>query len=217
MALCLHPTYFPNILTMSVVVSQDIQWEVWDNYQKQTYRNRSLICTDQGLHRLTVPIKHVGGEEGRQLYKDVLLDHSMPWLRQHWRGLQTAYRTSPFFEYYEDDLAGLFKKKHTHLLPMNFEILEVLADLIGFELSDARTEKYDPDLPQENDARFLVSAKEGQKFENEAYQQVFADRHGFISNVSVLDLLFNMGPESLAYLKRQAERWDHSSFPALKR
>ena len=217
MALCVHPAYFPNIFTMSVVVSKDIQWEVWDNYQKQTYRNRSLICTDQGVHRLTVPIKHVGGEEGRQLYKDVLLDHSMPWLRQHWRGLQTAYRTSPFFEFYEDDLVGLFEKQHTHLLEMNFEILEVLAELIGFKMPTERSEKYDPELDPSDDARFLVKAKEEIGFDNEPYSQVFADRHGFIPNVSVLDLLFNLGPETLAYLKRQAERWDHSSFPALKR
>ena len=215
--LCLHPTYFPNILTMSVVVCTEVQWEVCDNYQKQTYRNRSLICTDQGVHRLTVPIKHVGGAEGRQLYRDVELDHSVPWLRQHWRGLQTAYRTSPFFEYYEDDIVGLFEKQHTHLLDMNFEILEALATLIGFELPQSRTEQYVPDLAPDTDARFLVKAKETLSFANESYHQVFADRHGFIHNVSVLDLLFNLGPESLAYLKRQEELWDQSSFPALKR
>ena len=214
---CLHPTYFPNILTMSVVVNKSVEWEVWDNYQKQTYRNRCIICTDQGVHRLTVPIQHVGGEEGRQLYRDVKLDHSMPWLRQHWRGLQTAYRTSPFFEFYEDELVGLFEKQHRYLLEMNFEILEVLADLIGFEMPELQTEKYQPEIPQEEDARFLVKAKDTIHFKNEAYTQVFADRHGFIPNVSVLDLLFNMGPESLAYLKRQADRWDQSSFPALKR
>jgi len=214
---CLHPTYFPNVLTMSVVVSTAVCWEVFDNFQKQTYRNRCLICTDQGVHRLTVPIQHVGGEEGRQLYRDVRLDHSMPWQRQHWRGLQTAYRTSPFFEYYEDELVGLFEKLHSFLLDMNFEILEVLAALLGFELSLLRTAKYDPMLSEDEDARFLVNAKNSSAFENEPYHQVFADRHGFIPNVSVLDLLFNMGPESLVYLKRQANRWDQSSFPALKR
>lgn len=217
MPLCLHPTYFPNILTFSLVISTEVQWEVWDNYQKQTYRNRCLICTDQGVHRLTVPIKHVGGKEGRQLYRDVKLDHSMSWQRQHWRGLQTAYRTSPYFEYFEDELEGLFEKQYSHLLDMNFDIMDVLARLIGFELPQLRTVKYDPELPTNNDARFLVNAKNAVIIDIESYHQVFTDRHGFIPNVSVLDLIFNMGPESLAYLKRLAEKWNHSSFPALKR
>lgn len=214
---CLHPTYFPNILSMSLVVSENVQWEVWDNYQKQTYRNRCLICTDQGVHRLTVPIKHVGGEEGRQLYRDVRVDHSMPWQRQHWRGIKTAYRTSPFFEFYEDDLAHLFEKRYAHLLDMNFEIIEVLAGLIGYEMSLDRTEKYIPEIDNAMDARFLVRAKDILSFKNEPYQQVFSERHGFIPNVSVLDLLFALGPETLAYLRSQADLWDQSSFPALKR
>ena len=217
MRLCLHPTYFPNILTMSLVVSQKVQWEVWDNYQKQTYRNRCHICTDQGLHRLTVPIKHAGVEQGRQLYRDVRIDDSTPWQRQHWRGLQTAYRTSPFFEFYEDDLGVLFEKRFTHLLDMNLEILMQIADLIGFELTGERTLAYDPEIPEGIDARFLVSAKDPLPFLNDTYQQVFAERHGFIANASILDLLFNMGPETLPYLERQALQWDQSSFPALKR
>jgi len=217
MPICLHPTYFPNILSFSLAACTEVHWEVWDNYQKQTYRNRCLICTDQGEHRLTVPIKHVGGEEGRQLYRDVELDHSMPWQRQHWRGLQTAYRSSPYFEYFEHEFVELFKKQHSHLLDMNFEIMEVLAGLIGFELPQSRTEKYKPELPRVEDARCLVSAKNEMDFEIEPYHQVFAERHGFIANVSVLDLIFNLGPESLAYLKRLADTLDQSSFPALKR
>ena len=217
MPLCLHPTYFPNILTMSLVVSQKIIWEVWDNFQKQTYRNRCHICTDQGLHRLSVPIKHVGGEQGRQLYRDVRLDDSTAWQRQHWRGLQTAYRTSPYFEFYEDAIAVLFEKRFIHLLDMNFEIMVLLAELIGFDLPEDRTQAYNPELPEGVDGRFLVNAKDPLPFVNNTYHQVFKDKHGFVANASVLDLLFNMGPETLPYLKRQALQWGHSSFPALKR
>lgn len=217
MPLLLHPTYFPNILSMSLVVSQNVIWEVWDNYQKQTYRNRCHICTDQGLHRLTVPIKHAGGEQGRQLYRDVQIENSEAWQRQHWRGLQTAYRTSPYFEFYEDELTVLFEKRFTHLLDMNFAIITLLAELIGFDLSKHRTQSYDAELTEGVDGRFLVNAKAPLPFVNNTYHQVFADKHGFIENASVLDLLFNMGPETLPYLKQQAMQWGQSSFPALKR
>ena len=100
----IHPSYFPNILTFSYIMHHDICWEVEDNYQKQTFRNRTYICTDRGKHILSIPIVHVGKANGRQKYKDVTIDNSYPWQRQHWRTLETAYRTSPFFEFYEDEI-----------------------------------------------------------------------------------------------------------------
>ncbi|NND16365.1 MAG: hypothetical protein HKN89_08575 [Eudoraea sp.] len=214
MPVCLHPTYFPNVQTFSVILSNDIVWEVHDNYQKQTYRNRCHICTDQGKHTLSVPIKHVGGHEGRQLYSDVRLDDSTPWQRQHWRGIQTAYRTSPYFEFYEDDLAPLFEPKFSHLMELNFEILDILGELIGFEVSKTKTTSYSHDLSKLLDGRFLVNAKSELHDQPDAYHQVFNDRHGFIENLSILDVLFNLGPETSAYLKKV---WDQSFFPALKR
>jgi len=214
MPVCLHPVYFPNVLTFSVVLSNEIVWEVCDNYQKQTYRNRCHICTDQGRHVLSVPIKHTGGEEGRQLYRDVRLDDSTPWQRQHWRGIQTAYRSSPFFEYYEDDLAPLFETKFSHLLELNFEILEVLGELIGCKAEISKTTSYASGLLDIQDGRFLVNAKSEFDTSAEAYHQVFHDKHPFIENLSVLDVLFNLGPQTSAYLKKV---WDQSSLPALKR
>ena len=112
MKLILHPTYFPNVRTMAGLVQNQVVWEVEDNYQKQTYRNRCYICTDQGKHLLSIPIEHVGGDQGRQKYKDVRLKNDYPWQRQHWRTLQTAYRTSAFFEYYEDEVAPLFENEY---------------------------------------------------------------------------------------------------------
>ena len=108
MRLLLHPSYFPNIATFAAMIQNEVRWEVEDNYQKQTYRNRCYICTDKGRHLLNIPIKHVGGDQGRQKYKEVLVDNDYPWQRNHWRTLQTAYRTSPFFEFYEDDLAPVY-------------------------------------------------------------------------------------------------------------
>lgn len=199
----LHPTYFPNILTFATVLQKEVIWEVADNYQKQTYRNRCYICTDQGKHLLSIPIKHVGGEEGRQKYNDVKLDNSYPWQRQHWRTLETAYRTSPYFEFYEDDLAPLFEKENEFLLDFNLKTIETISDCLQLEISTEKTSTYEKTLVDLNDVRFLVNAKKKINFKQKEYTQVFSDRHDFVENTSILDLLFNEGPNSVSYLKSQ--------------
>ncbi|MGB5355697.1 MAG: WbqC family protein, partial [Eudoraea sp.] len=85
MDVLIHPSYLPNIASFAAISQKKILWEVHDNYQKQTYRNRSYICTDQGRFMLSIPIIHKGKEQGRQLYKDVELENTSRWQRQHWR------------------------------------------------------------------------------------------------------------------------------------
>jgi len=197
----LHPTYFPDILSFATIIQNEIVWEVEDNYQKQTYRNRCYICTDQGRHLLSIPIQHVGGKEGRQKYKDVKLDNSYSWQRQHWRTLETAYRTSPYFEFYEDDLAPLFKKEQKFLLDFNLKTIENISDCLQIAMPSNRTMAYERNSVGVFDARFLVNAKKNTDFSQETYSQVFDDRHEFVNNASALDLLFNEGPNANAYLK----------------
>ncbi len=198
----LHPSYFPNIITMAAVVQHQVIWEVQDNYQKQTYRNRCYVCTDQGKHTLTIPIKHVGGANGRQYFRDVQIDNSYPWQRQHWRTLQTAYRTSPFFEFYEDDLAPLYEKKFNRLLDFNFSTITALCECLGLAMPEEKTEQYEKTVTTALDCRSLVNAKKSVAVEQPTYIQVFGDRHGFIENLSTLDLLFNEGTAALDYLKQ---------------
>lgn len=199
----LHPTYFPNISTFATIVRNDVVWEVEDNYQKQTYRNRCHICTDQGKHLLSIPIQHVGGKEGRQKYKDVKLDNSYRWQTQHWRTLQTAYRTSPYFEFYEDDFAPLFEQGHEFLLDFNLKANETICDCLQMKMSSEKTAVYEKEPTDIVDLRFFVNAKKEIDFIQEEYVQVFGDRHGFIKNASILDLLFNEGTNALSYLKAQ--------------
>ncbi|MGB5555550.1 MAG: WbqC family protein [Flavobacteriaceae bacterium] len=196
-----HPTYFPNIITFATLMQHDIIWEIQDNYQKQTFRNRCYIANDRGRHLLNIPIQHVGNSQGRQKYKNVKLENVYAWQRQHWRTLQTAYRTSPFFEYYEDELAPLYEKKHTYLLEFNLKTIETVYGCLQLTPPIARTTIYLPDVTDLNDARALVNAKTSFDFEQPEYTQVFGDRHGFIANSSILDLLFNEGPNSVEYLK----------------
>ena len=197
----LHPTYFPDIATFATIVQHDIKWEVEDNYQKQTYRNRCYICTDLGRHILSIPIRHVGGKEGRQKYKDVQLDNSYQWQRQHWRTLQTAYRTSPFFEFYEDELAHLFDSKFDLLLDYNLKTIETIADCLQIDMPLEKSQNFELHPKDVQDGRFLVNAKKNVLFDQEKYVQVFGDRHGFIKNSSILDLLFNEGTNARSYLQ----------------
>lgn len=203
MRLLLHPTYFPNIATFAVLAQNEIVWEIEDNYQKQTYRNRCHICTDNGKHLLSIPIQHVGGTEGRQKYKDVKLDNSYHWQRQHWRTLQTAYRTSPYFEFYEDDLAPLFEKEYSFLLDFNLKTIETICDSLDTAMPTDKTSRFEKSPENIIDARFLVNAKKEIDFGQPTYTQVFGDRHGFVKNTSILDLLFNEGTNAHFYLQNQ--------------
>ena len=187
---------------MHILTTSDSTWEVHDNFQKQTYRNRCHICTDQGKHMLNIPIQHVGGNQGRQKYKDVKLDNSSNWQRQHWRTLQTAYRTSPFFEFYEDDLAPIFEKPTVYLLDLNLNTIDFLCDSIGIPSPKTKTTSYQTLLEDVKDMRHLVNAKHKTPLQQEVYNQVFIKRHGFINNTSTLDLLFNEGPNAITYLKK---------------
>lgn len=203
MNILLHPTYFPNIATFAVITQNDVQWEVEDNYQKQTYRNRCYVCTDLGRHMLSIPVQHVGGDQGRQKYNDVLLGNSYPWQRNHWRTLQTAYRTSPFFEFYEDDIAPLYEQSFEKLLDFNLKTIRTICDCLQIDMPEEKTTEYEVEPNDVQDSRILVNAKPRLEIRQEKYVQVFGDRHGFVKNASVLDLLFNEGTNALGYLQNQ--------------
>ncbi|MEC3965552.1 WbqC family protein [Flagellimonas halotolerans] len=201
MKILVHPSYFPSIATFAAIVQHEVVWEAHDNFQKQTYRNRCYISTDKGKHMLNVPIKHVGGQEGRQKYVDVGTENSYNWKKEHWRTLETAYRTSPFFEFYEDELRPLYEDSEDSLYDFNLKTIETIADCIGLAIPTQKSEKYEVSPATLFDARFLVEAKKERNWNMGSYAQVFEERHGFIPNLSVLDLLFNEGTNTLSYLK----------------
>lgn len=199
----IHPTYFPNILTFSYIMHHPICWEVEDHYQKQTFRNRTYISTDRGKHILSIPIVHVGKVNGKQKYKEVALDNTYPWQRQHWRTLETAYRTSPFFEFYEDDIRPLYTHSFELLMDFNLKTITTIFECLQLEMPKATSDKFE-EYPMDNeDFRFLVNSKQKHPLDLKSYVQVFGDRHGFIPNLSILDLLFNLGPTTVDYLNHQ--------------
>ncbi|MEH6765018.1 MAG: WbqC family protein [Aequorivita antarctica] len=196
----LHPSYFPSIEQMvAVAQSEKVVFEVADNYQKQTYRNRMFIAHSNGKLLLNIPIKH--NKLGkRQKTKEVMVENDFPWQEQHWKSLQSAYRTSPFFEYYEDDLKPLFTEPVGNLMEHNLKIFDLLCELIGIEVEVSKTTSFET-APEMIDLRILINSKRKSDFEGEAYTQVHEANHPFLPNLSVLDLLFNEGPNALTYLE----------------
>ncbi|RKR07126.1 WbqC-like protein [Maribacter vaceletii] len=197
----IHPTYIPNIVTFAVIAQKEVYWEYMDNYQKQTYRNRAYVSADRGKHILNIPIIHSNKEKGKQKYKDIKIDNSYPWQRQHWRTLETAYRSSPFFEFYEDEIQPLYSTKFESLLVYNLKTIEVICECLQIDIPKEKTTEYTSKLEQDIDLRFLVNAKKEPDYTAKKYIQVFSDRNNFIPNISILDLLFNEGTNSLTYLK----------------
>jgi hypothetical protein len=208
MKILLHPAYFPNVLTMACLVQGDIIWEVCDNYQKQTYRNRCIIANDRGKQMLNIPIQHTGSQNGRQLTRLVVPEETYNWQRLHWRSLETAYRSAPYFEFYEEELKVFFSSTHHNLLNLNLNSTALLCRLINCDFRTAKTSEFNRDHPSLIDARFLISAKSDPVISQPNYPQVFEERHGFISDLSTLDLLFNEGPNSLTYLKDIVLPWN---------
>lgn len=177
--------------------------EQYDSYQKQTYRNRCVIATANGTQALTVPTmsNDSANRNEKCLVKDVRISDHNQWRRVHWNALQSAYSESPFFDYYEDDFRPFFDKKYEFLIDFNEAIRQKICELIDIQPNVAYTTAYQP--TDSNDFREVINAKHPQPdpdFKPKEYWQVFKHKHGFQSNLSILDLLFCMGPESVFYL-----------------
>jgi hypothetical protein len=201
MSCLIHPTYYPNIAHFAAMIHSGIVYlEVCDNYQKQTLRNRTEIYGANGKLALTVPVSYT--QKNRQLYKDVKIANEDNWQQLHLKSLQSAYSMSPFYEYYIDDLMPLFETQFDYILDFNLKCFDVLLNCLEIEMSIKETKKFKKEPVNTTDFRKMVH----RNFEVEAFQdytQVFTEKHGFLSNLSILDLLFNEGPNSELYLKRQ--------------
>lgn len=200
MDIIIHPTYFPSVSHfVAMLQAKNVIYEVDDNFQKQTNRNRMYIYSANGLQLLNIPIKH--SKEGHQKYKDVKIENDFNWQKQHYKSLEAAYRTSPYFEFFEDDIRPIFENKQTFLMDLNFKIHEIITDCLGIKIPFTQTDEYFKEVTQ-TDFRYLANGKKDTN-SFEAYTQVFDDKHGFLNNLSILDLLFNEGRHAVDYLKKQ--------------
>ncbi len=197
----LYPTYFsPIIQYVALAKAATVIFEVEDNYQKQTYRTRCYIYSPNGKQLLSIPVKNANS---KQKTKEVLIDTSFNWQKQHLKSIEAAYRSSPFFEYYEDEIRAIFELKPTFLLDFNLKCQDVIFELLQLDLSYNKTTNYEKQLVDSKDARSLADAKSQIEYNLDTYTQVFSDKHGFIANLSILDLLFMEGTNALNYLENQ--------------
>lgn len=195
------PTYFAPISQyVAIFKNAKIVFEVEDNFQKQTYRNRCHIYSTNGKLQLNIPIIH--SKEKHRKTKDIRIDNSAFWQRAHIRSIETAYRSSPFFEFYQDDLKPLYESKQDFLLDFNLKCHEFIMNALQSEITYSKTTEYEV-IPKITDSRNLSIAKNQKEFIFDSYFQVFNDKHRFLSNLSVLDLLFMEGPNSETYFKNQ--------------
>ncbi len=191
-----HPTYFPTIYQYAKMLqSRKVVFEVEDNYQKQTYRNRCFIYGANGKQLLNVPVTKVSG---KQKTKDILINYSANWQKEHVKSLISAYKSSPFFEFYIDELMPVFMEQKKYLLDLNISIFSKLNEALQIDIPFKMTADYGKEI--DNDFRYLVNAKKDITPNLPKYIQVFHEKHGFIPNLSILDLLFNEGPNAEMYL-----------------
>jgi len=201
--LILSTAYYPPVRYFSEIYrSSEIYIEAHENYTRQTYRNRCSVLSGNGKLSLSVPIKNISGS--KQKITDIKIDYSSDWQRIHIHAIRSAYGKSPFYDFYIDSLLEpISDSKQEFLFELNLKIITTINHILKInkkiELTTSYLAKYNTDI---NDYRHSIHPK---KTENnlveKRYIQTFSDRFGFISNLSILDLIFNTGPESTDYLK----------------
>jgi len=172
----------------------------FDGFVKQSYRNRCCILSPNGLQCLSIPLIKA---KKRQIIKDIRISYAENWRKIHWKSFEAAYRRSPYFEFYEDEFYPFYHEKEiTFLLDFNQLLNQKLIELLGLNTTIIQSKRYINPTEVDKDYRILINRKN--KIDNTIfteYTQVFSDRNGFKPNLSIIDLLFNEGPNALIYLK----------------
>ncbi len=193
----LSTAYLPPVAWIQALYHADtVLVEAHEHYQKQSYRNRCHIGAANGAMPLSIPVEH--DKRAKQLTRDIRLSEHGDWQRQHWRSLESAYRTTPFFEYYQDDFAPFYHKKYDFLWDFNMELLHKCLELLDVEKEIGTTAEYCAEYGENVvDLRHVIHPKRTYEFDAKPYYQVFDEKYGFQRDLSVVDLLFNMGNESV--------------------
>ena len=193
------PTYFSPISQYQALLNSDsIICEVEDNYQKQTYRNRCYIYGANGKQLLNIPVT-IPKSSKKTKSKDILVENAN-WQKQHYKSLEAAYNHSPFFEFYKDDLRKIFSKKYTYLLDVNLDSFKFIMDALELFKEYTLSKTYEE--TKLNDFRNLADSKKKVEISSIPYIQMFDQKFGFLKNLSILDLLFMEGPNSINFLEK---------------
>lgn len=190
--------YLPTISWFSVFLKEDaeIVFEQFENFPKQTYRNRANIYGANGILSLIIPVSH----NGKRLMKEIEVSYRENWQKQHWKSIKTAYQGSAYFEFYEDKLEDIFSFQTHSLLQFNLNAINIIQKILKTEKAYSLNDEFFKH-PLEENYREQFSAKTESEYEMEEYYQTFSDKQGFKKDLSILDLICNKGPESLTYLR----------------
>lgn len=194
--------YLPPIQWFAEAMAYEkVYLESQENYSKGSYRNRCHIVAAQGIQRLTVPLS--GGKSSQMPIQNVKISYDADWQHQHWHSIQSAYGNAPFFEFYVDDIKPFYEKKYTSLWEWNYQLLQCINEALGLDIDLHFTTVYNKEVAAKvKDYRNGVhpnpkKAASSTVYEAQPYEQVFAEKHGFLPNMSILDALFCKGPETL--------------------
>jgi hypothetical protein len=192
--------YLPPIAYfLKVISAEPVIIEKEENYLKQTYRNRCEIYTANGKLSLIIPVIKTNGNHTK--IREIKIDYSEKWQLNHWRAIVSAYNQSPYFLFYKDEIEPFYFKEYEYLIDFNTQILKTILKFfkknpeIHFTNSFAK-----PDNQNRSDFRYNLNPKIKPEIPITPYVQVFIEKYGFLSNLSIIDLVFNLGPESLSYL-----------------
>ncbi len=199
----LSTAYFPPVSYISGMISASaFVLEKHENFIKQTYRNRCVILGANGPVHLVIPVEK--GRSGKKPVRDIRIFNNLNWQRNHWRTIFSAYNSSPFFEFYKDDIQPFYEKKYTYLFDFNNNLLRTVLEMLEIPGEIAYTETYCKEPVGIRDLRRAVTPGIQAEDTFLPYTQVFSSRYGFIPNLSILDLLFNKGPESIKVLENSS-------------
>jgi hypothetical protein len=192
--------YLPPVEYFSLIQDADeVLVEREENYLKQTYRNRCYLLSSDGTHTLTVPVYL--GSIHKTPVNEIRIDYSKRWQQVHLRAIVTSYRASPFFEFYFEELERNILKNYEFLIDLNTGLTESLLKILGIKKSLSFTSCFIPVDSADYDYRYKITPKKKSGFRIKEYTQVFNNNSGFVTGLSIIDLIFNMGPESMYYLR----------------
>lgn len=198
MSITLSSNYLGNIDYYSILNQNSaITIDVCEHFQKQSFRNRSVIHGANGALNLIVPLVKRGK---RTKMSDIKIDNTQRWQILHWRSIESAYRSSPYFEFYEDDLKPFYRTEYTSLIHFNSEIQAKILELLDVDIELSDSTSYEKQEGIDFRTELQPKKEPSSYFDLEEYTQVFSDRNGFLSNISILDLLFNEGPNAVNFL-----------------